>query len=617
MSEILGKLTDAVALRRYDVVDDLWLELLDAESIPADDLGGLIGQLVGAGEGTRALDLVLALAPELVEAERYAEASPLLHAIAPAAEGNEDVRAGLIDCYRGLHGDRRHLSACIDRSGILTDSDLATAAATLDKFLSRHEGDYFYHPSGWGVGQITSFDPLSAAATIDFEHKPGHVVPLDTIESIFTPLQPDDLRVLRKTDPDALRQLAQDDPAALVRKALAARDGRVTQRRLRDELHGDIVPTDEWNKWWTRARAQLRRDPHVHIATGGNPLLTLRAEALTYEDEMRARFGRLKDLHHQTELLRGYKQHMAKDADPAAFLEPAAETLAARLGQAPPPAAAFEAALLLTSLCLDIGEFPSPAHILHAQADPIPLLSGLETEAARRHAMGILKEDSDNWPEACRDILMRGPADLWDIALADLPEAGDPPTRQSLAAELRDNPKLNLDLFSWLARGVLLGRIEAGVTPAAFFELLLTEGDELARRKAEQRPSEGPFGDMDTLNNVRQAIRAGDLGYFDPIMEQASETEASRLLFRVRQSSVLTELVAYQLERKIIRRYPRLLAEEQKEAEAAGPELIYATPQAIERRRTEHENLVNVEIPANEKRIAAAAAMGDISDNAD
>jgi len=617
VSEILDKITDAVASGNYGTVDDLWLELLNVDPIPADDLAGLITQLVAAGQGTRAIDLVLAIAPELIKAERHAEANPLLQAIAPAAEGNEDVRAYLIDCYRGLHADKIHLSACIDRSGILTEADLATAAATLERFLARKKGDYFYHPSGWGVGQVVSFDPLSATAQIDFENKPGHNVPLDSIETIFIPLEPDDFRVLRKIDPDALRQLAKDDPAALVRKVLVAHDGRITQRRLRDELHGTTVPKADWSKWWTRARAQLRRDPHVEIGKGSNPVLTLRDEALTYEDEMRERFIRLRDLHLRTELLRDYKRHMAKDADPETFLHPTANAIALELNENPPPADAFEAAMLLAELALDTAEFPSTNDILTAQPDPIRLLRGLSTDPARKLAMDILQQTTDNWPKTCRDVLMTGPAELWDAALAGLPETGEPPTKRSLVGELCDNPRQNINLFSWIARAILREQIPTDITTCTIFELLLAEGNDLARRKAEHRPSEGVFKDTEKLANVRTAIRTGDLDYFDPIIAQASETEATRLLFRIRQSTVLTEMIAYQLERKIMRRYPRLMADEAREAESTEPQIIYSTPKAIDRRRAEHEHLVNEEIPANEKRIAAAAAMGDISDNAD
>ena len=215
----------------------LTLELIEAESIPAERLAGLIEQLVASGQGARALDMVMALAPELVRAGRHAEALPLLRAVAPAAKGNEDVRANLIECYRELNPRLRHLSACLDRSGIINDDDLAAAVAKLERLLSYKVGDYFYHSAGWGLGQIEAFDPLTAAATIDFEGKPGHTVPLETIETIFERLEPDDFRVLRKRDPEALRRLAEDDPAALVRKVLAAHDNRITVRTLLSLIH--------------------------------------------------------------------------------------------------------------------------------------------------------------------------------------------------------------------------------------------------------------------------------------------------------------------------------------------------------------------------------------------
>jgi len=616
VNPLAQRLADALAQSDFATLENLWLELFEADAIPADALARLLGQLLDIDEGPRALDLAMALAPDLVGAERYAEALPLLRAVAPAAQGDEEVRAALLDCYRHIYQEVRHLGACIDRSGLLTTNDLATAVRTLDGLLAYRQGDYFYHAAGWGMGRISGFDPLDAAAIIDFENKPAHTVPLEGIETLFEPLDPNDFRVLRKTDPERLRKLAQDDPAALIRMALRAHDGRLTLRGIRGLLAGDIVPAETWSKWWAGARAELKRDPLVAIGTGSNPLFTLRAEALAYEEEMRARFEKVKDLPHQTKLLREYADHMAKDADPAAFLTPAAQTIAARITQDATPGAAYEASLLLTRLDADAGEFPTPEQILDQQTDPIPLLNELTTSQSRRHAFAALRERSEDWKAACHRILLRGPRELWESAAAALPETGEPPSIESLVQEVRDEPTLNLALFAWLCRGLFLKRWSLAPDPKPIFEQLLSEGDTLARRKAQQRWARARFDADEALAAVRQSLRAGELRYFQAILEDISEVEATRLLFRIRQSSVLGATLARTLESRIVRRYPRLLVEEEK-PEAAAPEFIYAMPEGIERRRKEHEHLVNVEIPKNSEDIRRAVALGDITDSAD
>ncbi|MFP4058340.1 MAG: GreA/GreB family elongation factor [Candidatus Brocadiia bacterium] len=615
MPPTVEQLAAAADRRDFDALEDLWLELLEADSVPANELEGLLARLAAGGQGPRAIDLALSLAPELLRAQRYAEALPLLRAVAPAAKGNEEVRAGLLDCYRHCHRGKPHLGACIDAAGLLNTSDLGKAVAVLEKLLSYQEGDYFYHAAGWGLGRIVGFDPLTASAVIDFERKPGHTVPLFHIEQILTPLSPHDFRVLRVADPEGLRVLAEDDPAALVRKVLEARGGRASLRALRQALAGDVVPAETWSRWWASARSRLKRDPHVDLGRGANPTLTLRTQALSYEEEMRQRFDSLRDLGRQVALLADYATHMAGDADPQAFLLPAARALAERVREGAEPGPAFEAARLLERLGLSGVTFPSPRQILEAHDDPVPLLNSLHSAEARRHAFALLQASSAAWPQTCRDILLRGPRELWDAAFAELPPTGQPPTAESLVAELLEKPKTNLALFAWLARGLLLGRWPVSAEPQRVFELLLAEGDEVARRRARRRPADGPFPDQELLAELRQSLGAGDAAYFDAILDRASEAEAGRLLFRIRQSRVLGPRLSRTLERKIVRRHPRLLAEQ--EPAAAGPELIYATPEAIERRRREHEHLVNVEIPANSEDIRRAAAQGDISDNAD
>ncbi|MBM4036274.1 MAG: hypothetical protein FJ291_31445 [Planctomycetes bacterium] len=619
MSETVEKLSRAASAKDYGTLEGLWLELLDAEAVPAEDLAKVVRRLVDDGAGARALDLVMALGPELARAGRHREALPLFRAAAPAAQGNEEIRAALIACYRSVHADVPHLAACVDRSGLPTQDDLGAAVKALDRLLSYREGDYFYHASGWGVGRLAGFDPLTARATLDFERKPGHQVPLENIESILVRLRPDSFLVLRKTDPERLQRLAQDDPARLVRMALEALDGRVSAKGLRELLEGPIVPADAWSKWWTAARTALKRDSFVAVGTGHSPVLTLRAKPLTYEEETARRFAGIKDLEHMTDALAEYTQHKAEDADPEAFLLPAARTIAGRIPAEPSPGAAFEAALLLTRLKIDAGPFPSPEAIVAAHKDdPLRLLNALTSNPTRSLAFGMLRAVTPAWHALCYNVLLGGPPSLWDDAADELPqEAGDGPSIQALVREVFANPKDRLELFAWVARNILLGRWKTGATAAEVFERLLTEGDVLARRKAYQRGEWTPFSQGDEMAGIRQSLRAGDLRYFDDMLKGLSDSEALRLHARVRQSSVLPEHFARILEQKMVRRFPKLLVQEEHEAQAPPVEYIYNTPDAIARRRKEHDHIVNVLIPKNSQDIAKAKESGDLTDNAD
>lgn len=618
VSEIVAQLTAAIEARDYGTLETLWLELLEAESIPGEDLARLLRRLVGTGEGPRALDMVMALAPELIRTEHYAEALPLLRAVAPAATRNEEVRSALLTCYRKVYRDLPHLGACIDRSGLLTQDDLGAAANTLDRLLSYREGDYFYHAAGWGVGQIKGFDPLTARATVDFERKPGHQVPLESIEDLFVRLKPDSFLVLLKANPERLRELAAQDPTRLVRMALEALDGRLTLRALRSLLEGQVVPTEAWSKWWAAARSALRRDPYVAITPGSNPVLTLRAKPLTYEEEMSQRFAGLKDLQHLTQALAEYVQHMAEEADPNAFLLPAARTIAARIPTEPNPGAAFEAAVLLSKLKVDPGPYPSPEEIVAQHCDdPAPLLNGLTSNSTRSLAWRLLRERvADKRRLACQ-VLLEGPPSLWDTAAEELPPDGEPPNIATFAREVLANPRRRLTLFAWVCRNLLLGRWKTQTTTTEVFERLLTEGDILARKKAYQRGELTPFRQEDELAEIRQSLRAGDLRYFDEMLAGMSETEAVRLHFRIRQSSILPEQFVRTLEQKMVRRFPKLLVEEEHKTEAPPVEYIYNTAAAIARRRKEHDHIVNVLIPKNSEDIAKAKEMGDVTDNAD
>lgn len=618
MSEIVEQLAAAAEARDFSTLESLWLELFESEALPSDSLGGVLSRLVEMGEGARALDMAMALAPELIRAERYVEALPLVRAVAPAAPGNEELRNALITCYRHIHGKVPHLGACMDRSGLLTEPDLGAAVEALDRMLSYREGDYFYHPAGWGVGRIAGFDPLTGRVTVDLERKPGHQVPIESLEDILVRLNPESFLVLRQAEPERLRLIAAEDPARLVRMAIEALGGRVSTRALRELLEGVVLPEGAWAKWWTGARAALKRDPHIEMAAGSNPILTLRAQAVTYEEEMSRRFAGLKDLQHLTGALAEYAQHMGKEADPEAFLLPAARAIAARIGAERSPGAAFEAALLLSRLDVDAGPHPTPEEVVdRCAAEPIELLNGLTSNVTRSLAFRLLRERAADPRQLCCQVLFEGPEGLWEAAAEGLPDGGEAPNIQSLVDEVLRNPGRRLELFAWVCRNLLLRRWKTGLSAREVFERLLSEGDALARRKAYQRGEWTPFKQEEAIAAVRQSLRAGGLEYFDEMLREMSETEAARLHFRIRQSSILPEHFARTLEQKMVRRFPKLLVEDEERAEAARPEYIFNTPQAIARRRREHDHIVHVLIPKNSEDIAKAKEAGDLTDNAD
>ena len=146
-----------------------------------------------------------------------------------------------------------------------------------------------------------------------------------------------------------------------------------------------MIEKKEWSKWWGKAKKALLRDPNVKIGKGSSPLLELRDEAKTIEQEV-------------AEKMQAVAAGTANETEPG------------------------PSRLALLYLKTDLKGDGAEAAAEEAQKtlldaeDLVTLLAPMEVADRKRAIAEIIEQDMPGWPELVTAVLRAGDADVADAA---------------------------------------------------------------------------------------------------------------------------------------------------------------------------------------------------------
>ena len=521
-----------------------------------------------------------ALLARLIEAQEdrglYRARLETLLEVARAFPARAPSPAEIADAFRLAWPDHPSLEALIAHS-LPPKANVVEAAERLRRWLRFAPGDVFFF-AGHGAGRVTDLVPAIDAVRFEFETGEKLSLPPGAAAKNLVPLPPGDFRRERLEDREGLRGRSLAGPADAVRHFIESVGRPVTAGEIKDAFSG-VVPPEKWTSFWNAAR---KHPQLVASGSGKNAGYEWRASAEAASDSVREEFAaasvarRLDIARKNTrrpELLPFFAEALAGEgwtaATPAERLEIAFFLEDSRSGVAPP----LSAADLVAS---------GGAEIARALPDP----------ALRWKAYRLLRERDPRWVELFT-ALFSGEDDARALSAIDAALAeGAPEARVELARRIVANPRTAPRAFLWLAER----RAELPHAPALFGSSALFAMLE-ALRLPEFAPHRARLKTMFDRGGLALELVAG----------LADADEAQRLLTAAERAPGLEEFRRDDVKQAVHRRFPEL----------RGPrvEPLYVTPESLETRRAELEQLVGVEMPKNGRAIQEAAAMGDLSEN--
>lgn len=539
-----------------------------------------------------------------------------------ASPKDETLRDRTVELYRKLYGDQPGFDLVLESSGIQGGRPMRMALKMLDVCLTLKAGDVLISRMDDHVVEVQNVDRDNGLFVL---RKSGRVTtrPAPEVLREYDRIAADDFRVLRALRADRLLELIEKDPVAVVIGLIHAHGEHVDADVLKHELVPRYIDPKDWSSWWTKARTRLKRSPHVTIEGRSPMILTYTDAARTLEEETWDAVSGSRNAADWVSTMEGYlreKSSRSEKPDAGLLQKFQEHTLAyiAAIRQLR-EAEALECALALERLAqkglpVDETTLTLPVEMMRDTRNPVRLLRDLEQDSLRERAFADMrKARPDDWVEHALAFLPEAPAALYDSLVGALFEAerGDA-VQAYVDAGLNDLPQ-HAELVYWLWKG-----------PRDAAKLRLPSDFELFRMILDTLSSAGRTVAMapEIVKNFRHRVKAAlGLRGFSRVKAALTQTpEAAAItmrqqILRLEGLGANTPAKLSELLRDV---HPQLWVVRRREVMPwEDKETVWCTQQGAERRVSERDELVNVKMHENAKRIGEAASHGDLSENSE
>jgi len=613
-----GELVQLLALAeggRYDDLESAWMAAVENDAIGIE--GFLLVLETVAPRNNPKLMESLAWFYLSGQADRHGAAAALEAAKRAAAllPESDTLREEIAGLYRAVRASAPGIETLAEMTVLRRDVPLASAVSCLEQFLRMPPGTFVSDSRRKSPGRVTGVDAGRKVLAVSFGESERAYDAL-SIESLEL-LGPDDFRALAIFDRAKLESM---DPDRLVRLLLEAYGPRLGMKDLKARFTA-ALPDVPWSKWWTAAKSLLKRDPLIEMSEGAQPEFFLRQRPVTYEEEVRERFASAGSAEDRLLTVLDYLGEAGHDpAAEAGMLKSFAGDLAplADPAEGAPSSDALAALAVLAEIRRHLGEgappLPPAAEALGAaRADAAAVLGAVRSNRLAQLILTFIRENvADGWPEVFAAALPACSQDVCDGIAAELSAAGREDLLAGAVAAILRQPDRCLAAIAWLwkaAAGDRYPRVFADVNRASVTVRLLQAANNVALTDFEDKARK-----QELLTQARRAISAREFAVLREVLENTDAGWAKEIRLAVARNAALSDHLRVQVMGLLGQVHPAPAA---RIVPAWEEDVIYTTPDALERRQKEFEHLLHVKMPQNSAAIGEAAARGDVSDNAE
>ncbi|MGE4619201.1 MAG: GreA/GreB family elongation factor, partial [Planctomycetota bacterium] len=620
MSQFSERLSQAIQSKSWDDYEEAWLDAIEAENVNFSGYIRAANAAIAAGHGERAgqmLELILQSgSADTLTPEKKIEFLETLTCTLPRSK---PTRESLLETYREQFGHITGFDNCVTTSGLMDGTRPGDVIPLFKRMIHYQPGSYVKHRSGWGVGMVKDLDPNLGTATVDFQKKEGHSVKLDALPQICDPLENDHFLVLAWKKPEELRKIAEEEPVELIKLVLRTSSRPLPLARIRESIAGVAVPSTSWSKWWARARNAIKKDALIGQSGGKSNELYLLDGPEAIGTSIERRFEGLGPI----ERLKTLRESLSELRDDQHdLLEPQYKLLRRDIDRGDLPISEqVSGLLLLKDHAPDGQEIAMIGAIAMKTSHPSNLLNSLNRDEDLLDTMGVIRElDPEQWNENLDDLLFLADDSLREHLIREINDTKGSEHLHNLAEKVLRRPGQSPLLFLSLARKAASDNFAdfpalAGVSPADLFRQALALFDRLSLENEGNRKNEGL---LCSVKRYKQHLAMKPFSLLSRILDQCELADAREIYTQLSGARSLSDSNMEKAKAIILRKFPKALAgQKSRSSRSSSDSAIYSTQFGMDKVRGELEEIRNVKLPAIFKAIGDAAALGDLSENAE
>lgn len=577
----------ALQIEDFDRVEELWLEALDRDRIRVDELLEVRRHLWQAGRKNLATTLLELLAETLEgRDDPYQTLAALRELVRLTPKPDAELLERLERALASTRADSPSLGAVVSRYSLASQKKPTEALNAMESWLDHDKGT-IVEVVGQGVGRVVELNLELDNIKVDLGGRKPISVPFGAVEKFLRPLPEGDFRRRKVEMPDELASFVRDDPGGALVDLLKSLGGENDVASIKAGLEG-VLDSSTWNSWWAKARK------HPRILTSGTGSRLRYSVTESAEDAADTLLDELERATPRDRLTIAKRIGARGDATASA----AVEVLAASVDRLDDPGLAWETAAALDTLPGGRELADQIRRRLIADVAPLQLLGGIQDRQARTAALDAVRENHrDSWTRVWGEwLLHEETVPVLDLVARRLDEAGADDELDSAVEAVFRNHLEHPNQFVWACERMTEADAPEPLRRRMTPSLLEKLPDGLSRK--EYAGLRGRCKGL--LDGGKVAVKL--------LLEHANEGQAQRFSQRV------ARLPGVEPQRVALIEQAARQAHGPSESEPASAMLV-ATETAVESRRAELKQLLEVDIPKTLKGINAAAAEGDLREN--
>ena len=455
----------------------------------------------------------------------------------------------------------------------------------------------------WGLGEVKRLDYFYRKITVDFKARKGHQLTFDAACETLVLAPEDHILVTAAADPARVAAMIKEEPGEFV-KAMLKSFGDMPITRLEEEcVKQGFVKGANWKAFWDRARTDLKKDKLVEIPARRAEPLHLKASAETYGDSWFTAFAQMTDpksILSSVKELEGTGRIKMLDDDSRAKIS---DRLAFALKGARGVDNALYARLAFCVDALKL-ETPSVAKCRAYLWDANRYLAAARDLPARDTDNLVVFLTAENREETKHRLFAAMPEMCFSLLHETLNFFSNDADCEDAVAALLKSPHPPATLVT-----CVLGRYENFKQWSKIPKLLVVLQHAIALGEGKQS------GETLRMQNMIRRLFA-DKAWLEDIFAKLTADERALLFERFQASTAWDPATHRTITIRMTKFDEGLVSRMAKKAERKVEERI-TSQRSYNERKAAYDKLINVDMPANTKRIEFARSYGDLSENAE
>jgi len=615
---LAAQLRRLISKKHWDDLDAAWTEAVEEQAVEADDLLSVLAKIQREDEPQRAESLFWFLLTTWAEARGAATTLDVARAAIEQFGESAMLREELTTLYPAAHPEIPEAAALAQAVFGDRACPLALAVERIEKLFALRPESYVIDAQVEHPGQVVGLDADQGRLTVGYEdgQKTYRLAEVDAL----TPLPPDDFRALSVFDPPQLETLAMDEPIELVTRLLRAFGPRMTFQQMKRYVERILTETS-WAKWWADAKGKLRRAAWVDMGPGASPKFELRKTPIPYDAILKAQFNTATTPEDKLVAVLEYLKEIEQGAEPhTATLTFFGNQLHAEFEQwkAAEPFTAIGALAVVAEIHKLVPDAVAPPeHPLEPLLPEGPALADLlrpiQNDILARLVLWLIKEElPDRWVSIYQAVMPAASQTACSVIASALAEGGHDEELRAAVDQILKRPDRNAAGLAWLWRTLTGSGCPAALTEmdkVAVALTLFSAAATLGRGKAKSDPELQRL-----VPQIRAAVSSRNFEPLRTVLAQADEGRARMIKDYIDRVSCLSDNNTRRVHEILLHTHRTLFVEKRFPWQE---DAIYTTPAGLEKQKQALSHLVSVKMAEASQAVGAAAALGDLSENAE